>query len=101
MKRKPITTYKDKDSMGIHDVPLYSMITILDPSGITYNISGETKTFWPQPTTLLVLNKIGVLAETTISSFISNINNWSFLQQTPKYRLEGTTLYMTTDGSNP
>jgi len=96
MKRKPVYKFSDKNSTGIYDVPLNSIIIIENPIDLTYYFCGINKSFGTTAVALSLLNKNNVLGTTTIEQFLSDISNWSFLTQDSIQHVEDNHLYILT-----
>ncbi len=60
MRRSPMYVFKDRNAMGIFDIPLKSMIQIVDSDGIG------------SPDVVQILSKEGLTSGSTIGNFLDN-----------------------------
>ncbi len=74
MHKKPIYSFEDLTSTGVIDVPLLSIISIEDKSGMP--LLDPTGNGLVEPVLIIILDKGGVASTTTIEDFIKIDTNW-------------------------
>jgi hypothetical protein len=74
MHKKPIYSFENKNSTGVNEVPLLSIMSIEDTSGLS-EFYDDTRHFH-YPAFIVVLDKQGVSATSTVEQFIAIQANW-------------------------
>ncbi len=71
MHKKPIYSFEDSTSLGIIDVPLLSVVAIENTAGLPELIVPSNR-----QALIIIINKIGMPASTTIAEFIADTTRW-------------------------
>ena len=71
MHKKPIYSFEDRNSIGLDEVPLLSLMSIEDTTGFSE--------FDNKPALIIVLAKAGVTATSDVAQFISISSNWMYI----------------------
>ncbi len=95
MHKKPIYSFENKDSLGIMEAPLLSVIAIEDTEGLDPEL--EVKLPQDQQALVIIIAKNGLTSASTIKDFISNPNNWMWFYnggiEDRFVKREGDTMY--------
>ena len=101
MVKKTLYTFNDTTDTGLNRVPLNNVIFIEDSDGTGI------------PKFIVMLDKTSVTSATTVAEFLALTTQWTEAGILPtdygtetkggtaKYKLVGTVLYTTTDGTTP